>query len=85
MKDLNTSMLTTFDNPFNPFTQFTQWNKFDCDMGYHTCAYLGRIAKTSDDLSEIDQSLAIEMAINEIVEFNITGNYRKVTINDYKN
>ena len=42
--------LTTFDNPYDPFEQFTQWFMFDEEKGYHSCAYLGRIAKTSEQL-----------------------------------
>lgn len=76
-------MITTSDNPFNPFTQFGQWYRFDIQQGYHTCAYLARIAKTSDELSDPDQELAIESAINEILKFNLTGNYRKVHETDY--
>lgn len=45
-------MLTTFDNPYNPFDEFTSWFMFDEEKGYHSCAYLGRIAKTSEQLSD---------------------------------
>ena len=41
-------MLTTIDNPFDPFEQFTSWLLFDEEKGYHSCSYLGRIARTSD-------------------------------------
>ena len=78
------SMLTTIDNPYNPFTQFDEWFSFDESKGYHTCAYLARIVKTSDDLSEADEDLAIEMGIDEIVKLNILGIYKKV-INDVDN
>ena len=40
--------LTTFDNPYNPFEQFSDWFLFDVEKGYNTCAYLDRIAHTSD-------------------------------------
>ncbi|MCX7817561.1 MAG: hypothetical protein N2317_08670, partial [Syntrophales bacterium] len=73
------SMLTTIDNPFDPFTQFDDWFAFDEGKGYHSCAYLARIAKTSDELSQQDEDLAIEQAIDEIVTLNILGIYRKVT------
>ncbi len=73
------SMLTTSDNPFNPFIQFNEWYAFDVGKGYNTCAYLARIAKTSDQLSEKDEAIAIESAIDEIVKFNILGIYLKVT------
>lgn len=70
--------LTTEDNPFDPFDEFDQWNAFDQGKGYNTCSYLARIAKSSDELSEEEQLTAIEQAIDEIVELNLTGNYKKV-------
>lgn len=73
------SMLTTIDNPFDPFTQFDEWFAFDESKGYHSCSYLARIAKTSDELSEADEERAIELAIDEIVKLNILGIYKKVT------
>lgn len=73
------SMLTTTDNPFDPFTQFDDWNAFDTDKGYYTCAYLARIARTSDELSQEEEDYAIESAIDEIVELNTLGIYKKVT------
>ena len=73
----NEYMLSTIDNPFNPFTQWDDWKRYDEDMGYYTCSYLARIAKTSDDSSDADTEQAIDDAINEIVSFNILGIYRK--------
>lgn len=70
--------LTTEDNPYNPFTQETEWNTYDELMGYYTNCYLARVARTSPDLSPDDYSLAIEEAIDSIVELNLTGNYKKV-------
>lgn len=71
-------MLTTVDNPFDPFTQFDDWFAFDTAAGYNTSAFLARVVKTSDELSEADQSQAIEDAIEEIVRENVSGVYRKV-------
>lgn len=71
-------MITTVDNPYDPFTQFAEWYAFDEGIGYHTCSYLARIAKTSSDLSPADYSLEVEHAIDEIVKFNLNGKYRKV-------
>ena len=73
-------MLTTTDNPYNPFTQFDEWYNFDTASGYHTVALLSRIIKTSDGLSDADQSQAIEDAIDEIVTENVSGVHRKVTL-----
>jgi len=75
---LKDTMLTTIDNPFSPFTQFDEWKTWDEDKGYYTCEYLARIVRTSNELSETDEALAIEDAINEIVKFNVLGVYRKV-------
>lgn len=71
-------MLTTVDNPYNPFTQFDEWFQWDYQAGYHTPSYLARIVISSDELSEADQDLAIDQAIDEIVELNVLGIYRKV-------
>lgn len=76
------TMLTTIDNPYNPFTEFDDWYAFDTQKGYDTCGYLDRIARTSDDLSDADQDVAIDQAIDEIVSLNVLGIYRKVYEND---
>jgi len=74
----NTCMLTTFDNPFNPFEQFTSWLLFDMEKGYNSCAYLARIARTSDQLSEEENNLEVERAIDEIVKHDFRNIYKKV-------
>lgn len=70
--------LTTFDNPFDPFEQFTSWFLYDEEKGYHTCAYLGRIARTSDALTDEENELEIERAIDEIIKYDIRNVYKKV-------
>ena len=74
-------MITTIDNPFSPFTNYDEWYAFDIAKGYNTCAYLARIAKSSDELTELDQSLAIEQAIDEIIKLNVLGIYLKIEEN----
>ncbi len=71
-------MLTTVDNPFNPFTQYNEWYAYDRNAGYFTTEFLARIVVTSHELSEADQELAIEAAIDEIVRENVLGIYKKV-------
>ena len=71
-------MLTTFDNPYNPFDEFTSWFMFDEEKGYHSCAYLGRIAKTSEQLSDEENAQEIERAIDEIIKYDFQNIYRKV-------
>jgi hypothetical protein len=75
-------MLTTFDNPYNPFEQFTSWFLFDVEKGYNTCSYLGRIARTSDQLSEEENDLEVERAIDEIIKYDFRNIYKKVTRQD---
>ena len=70
--------LTTIDNPFNPFEQFNDWYRFDEGKGYHSCAYLARIARTSDQLSPAENEDEIERAIDDIVKYNPLGIYKKL-------
>lgn len=81
IKMANNCMLTTFDNPFDPFEQFTSWFMFDVEKGYNSCAYLGRIAKTSEQFSEEENKEEIEKAIDEIIKYDFMNIYKKVTNN----
>ena len=71
-------MLTTIDNPYNPWTHYDEWFAWDAQAGYHTPGYLARIVRSSDELSDEDQSLAIEQAIDEIIDENVLGIYKRV-------
>jgi hypothetical protein len=72
-------MLTTLDNPFDPFTRFDEWLAYDTRLGYNSSGMLDRIAKVSNELSEPDQALAIQVAIDEIVKENVSGMWIKVS------
>ena len=74
------SMLTTVDNPYSPVTQFDDWYAFDTRMGYGTCAYLARIARTSPSLSPKECEEEIDKAIDEIIRLHGYGLYKKVSI-----
>ena len=71
-------MLTTVDNPHDPFTEWDEWFSWDSRAGYHTPGLLARIANSSTDLSDADQYVAIQVAIDEIVRENVLGVHRKV-------
>lgn len=75
-------MLTTLDNPYNPFTSFDEWYAWDEAKGYNTSSFLARIVISSDDLSEADQELAIQVGIDEIVKENVLGIYKKIREDD---
>jgi hypothetical protein len=77
--DTQQVMLTTVDNPFNPFTQWNEWFEFDESSGYSTCSLLARIALTSDELSDSDQRLARDDAIDIIIREIGPGFYKRVT------
>lgn len=77
-------MLTTVDNPWDPFTNFDEWRAFDEAQGYHTSAFLARVVRSSGALSEEQQQVDIETAIDEIVSENLLGLYRKVSNIDAK-
>ena len=70
-------MLTTVDNPYSPFNEFDEWYAFDVGHGYDSLALLGRVVSTSDELSTVDQKMATEHAIDEIVSENVSGMHRK--------
>lgn len=76
---MKVSMLTTVDNPFDPFDDFDSWYLFDCDKGYNSCAYLARIGKFSDKLTEQENNEEQERAIDEIIKYNPFNIYKKVT------
>lgn len=75
--------LTTIDNPYDPFTQYTDWFLFDNNKGYCSNGYLARIAHTSDQFSEQENNEEIERAIDEIIEHDFIGIYKKAINPDY--
>ena len=73
------TMLSTIDNPFNPFEDFDSWFLFDVEKGYNSCAYLARIARTSNEFTEEEEAEEIERAIDEIIKYDFMNLYIKVT------
>ena len=72
--------ITTKDNPYDPFTDYDEWYAYDeFVLKYHTCSLLARLAYTSDSLSDLDNDLAIEEAIDTIIDQDPYGIYVKVT------
>ena len=74
--------LSTVDNPFNPFEDFIQWYLYDIEKGYNSSGRLARVANLTDDLSEIEKDKAIEKAIDDIIKYDITDKYIKVSPNN---
>ena len=49
---------------------------YDEEKGYHTCSYLGRIAKTSDSFTDQENNEEIERAIDEIIQYDFLNVYK---------
>ena len=71
--------LSTFDNPYNPFEAFESWFSFDNDHGYNSCGLLMRIAKVTEDMTDIEENDEIERAIDTIIKNDFRNVYIKVT------
>ena len=70
--------ITTTDNPFDPFDQFDKWFHFDSSKNYHSSRMVARIAFTSSELPDADNTRIIEDAIDYVVSINPTGNMKKL-------
>lgn len=75
----NSFMLTTIDNPFNPFEDFDSWFLFDIEKGYYSCSLLARITNNANDLTELEERKDIERAIDEIIKYDPTNMYTKIS------
>ena len=71
--------LTTSDNPFDPFEQFDDWFLFDVEKNYYSCSRLDRIAKITDDMTDIERNIEVERAIDEIIKYEPVIPFRKVS------
>lgn len=78
MEQSSICALTTIDNPYDPFDNFTEWFLYDVEKGYNSCAYLARIARTSEQLSDGENAAEIERAIDEIIQYDFLNIYRKI-------
>lgn len=74
-------MLTTSDNPYDPFKRFVEWYLYDTEKGYNSCAYLARIARTSEQFTEEEVNNEIERAIDEIIKYDFMNIYKKIREN----
>ena len=71
-------MLTTVDNPYDPIDDFFNWYMCDVEKGYNSCSYLARIAKTSEQFTDLGNEEEIERAIDEIIKYDFMNMYVKI-------
>lgn len=77
--------LTTYDNPYNPIDEYDLWLAEDMRLArlkdrQETSRLRARLTYSSPELSDADQLIAEETAIDEIVSFD-PKTYKKVTKN----
>lgn len=70
--------LTTIDNPYDYFEQFTSWLLFDKEQGYNTCEKIARLVNITDDMTQQEEDLAIEAAIDRLIELDFLNIYKKI-------
>ena len=70
--------LTTIDNPFDPFTELLQWLSFDKAAGYNSLERWYDEAEVLDTMSDVEQVLELERAIDAIVISDPIGIFKKV-------
>lgn len=76
-------MLSLASNPYDPFEEYDLWLNFDHHEGFDTAGLLARSVSTSSALSEADQLLAVEQAIDSILSNpSFRGLYKKVQRKD---
>lgn len=71
--------ITTIDNPFDPFDDYNSWFMFDVEKGYYTSSKIGRLVKTTEDMTEKEENEAIERAIDRLIQIDPLDIYIKVT------
>ena len=74
--------ITTIDNPFDPFEDFNSWFMFDVEKGYYSCSKIGRLVKTTENMTEIEEIEAIERAIDRLIEIDPLDIYKKLVRED---
>ena len=78
------AMLTTTDNEWDPFDNFSEWYSRDLELARQqnrrsAAGYLAIIMACSDDVSDNEFNQVMNDAIDEIVDLDLSGTFKKVT------
>ena len=84
METAKEAMLTTIDNEWDPFDNFSEWYSRDLELARQqnrrsASGYLAIIAANSGDVSDNEFNQVMNDAIDEIVELDLSGTFKKVT------
>ena len=71
--------LSTTDNPHNYFKEPDEWEAWENATGMRATRMIGRFAYTSDNLSVEENEAEMERAIDEIIKYDPTGVFIKVS------
>ena len=72
--------LTTKDNPNDYFKNFDEWYSYEVLTGGRVLSALGDTVYTSDALSYEENAREVERAIGDIIDNDLIGMYKKVSI-----
>ncbi len=75
------AITTTGDyaNPFDPIEEFDDWYDYDMNVLHlNSAAYLARIFRDSDELTDQEREEAKEAAIDEIIKYDFMNIYAKI-------
>lgn len=70
---------TTSDNPYDPFDEFDEWLAYDNQHGYGTLQILSRLAETSEDYSDEENTKITNEAVEKMVSSPFFVTYVKVS------
>lgn len=70
--------ITTIDNPFDPFEDYVSWFLFDIEKGYYTSSKVGRLVRSTDNMTEKEEFEEIERVIDRLIEIDPLNIYIKV-------
>ena len=81
---VRTCRISTFDNKFDPLNQFKDWMMEDDRLGHGAMCLLARRAKNSDELTDEENEIENERAIDEIIRHDLANVFRKLVYIDGK-
>lgn len=72
-------MLTTHDNPYDPFDEFHEWFLYDIEHHYYSCSRLDRITEDKEGMTQREEIIEMERAIDEIIFHDDANIFKKVS------